>query len=125
MVGIKMNWKNIIKNKVPTLEETGAFDGPWEEDENSNEKRFERAVIDLRTQHKDAQHEIFKFVHKKVPSNEALEELNRLAKSVKGMIINVKRLERERDKDSGTAESTEGMERTFEHEDPTRAFYDR
>jgi len=28
-----MTWEKILKEKVPTFEETGAFDGPWEEDE--------------------------------------------------------------------------------------------
>ena len=29
-----MNWEKILKNKVPTFEETGAFDEPREDDED-------------------------------------------------------------------------------------------
>ena len=42
-----MSWKKILKEKVPTFEETGAFDGAWEEDEKPKDVKAHRFKKDF------------------------------------------------------------------------------
>jgi|GEM_PF-4406881 len=55
-----MSWEDILKDKVPTFEETGAFDGPFEEDNLPPEvkKKIEEIIHQI-TPHWEALYDSF------------------------------------------------------------------